>query len=355
VCFQTGAVARREAALEAWYRDLFDNAHDIILGLDFGGRLLSLNRAGEAALGIPRDRARDMSLTALVRPDEQGAFLEALGRIRDGAAGAHCEVELAPAPDRRVVLRMNLRRQELAVGGAHAQGVAWDVTDRRIAEEALRDSEQRLRRSLEERVRIGRDLHDGIIQSIYAVGLSLRECQRLLREDPTAAAARLQGSVADLNGVIREVRGFIEGLEPEALKGSELRTALETMAQGLAAVASVRFTIEVDPDAANRLAPRQVGQLLQIAREALTNTVRHSGAQTAQLQLAGTPDAVTLEVRDDGRGFEPATVQAGCLGLRNLQARARDLGGRTVIDAAPRRGTIVRVTLPNQPPAPIPP
>jgi signal transduction histidine kinase len=260
---------------------------------------------------------------------------------------AHGEITLLSASGQRVVWRMNLRRQALPGRPVEIRGVAWDVTAQRQAQDALRESEHRLRHSLEERIRIGRDLHDGIIQSIYAVGLALGGCQRLIRENPAQAQQRLDEAVQDLNGVIREVRGFIEGLEPEALKGREFRTALEGVADQLGVADRMAWRLTVDRDAANRLSAGQAAGLLQIARESLSNALRHSGATQveARLELTSDKSEILLEVTDNGRGFDAAHPATTGLGLRNLRARAAEMGGTCEIIAAPGRGATVRVAV----------
>lgn len=344
---QSGEAARRGAELEAWYRDLFDNAHDILLTLDLEGRVVSLNRAGRALLGDRADPDQSPPMLGWVAEEDRGAFERMIRELREGQTTAHGEIALQPSPDRRVVWRLNLRRQTLPGRPVEIRGVAWDVTMQREAQEALSESEQRLRHSLEERIRIGRDLHDGIIQSIYAVGLALGDCRRLIGEDPAQAQRRLDDTVRDLNGVIREVRGFIEGLEPEALKGREFRTALGGVAEQLGVAQRTNWSVDVDSEAANRLSASQVAGLLQIAREALSNALRHSGATriVAQLKQELDRSLIVLEITDDGCGFDPSSSPKPGLGLRNLQARARELGGRCEIRSASGQGATVRVTL----------
>jgi signal transduction histidine kinase len=232
--------------------------------------------------------------------------------------------------------------------------VAWDVTEQRRAEDALRESEQRLRHSLEERIRIGRDLHDGIIQSIYAVGLSLGECRRAVEGSHPAAHQKLEHSIGELNRLIREVRDFIEGLEPEALKGREFRTALESIASSLAIPADLELELEIAPDAANGLTAQQAADLLHITREALSNTIRHSGAHHARVALTRALDAAQLTIQDDGCGFDPGRPHSTGLGLRNMESRARDHGGRREVRSAPGQGATLTITLPLRAPEPAP-
>jgi PAS domain S-box-containing protein len=343
---QAADIQKRETAAEAYYNDLFENAHDIILGLSPDGRLLSLNRAGEKVLGFTREEARGQNLFALTSPDDQATLTRMIQGLEQGKESEHGELTLTTKNGPPVSLRVNLRRQVLPGGLPHLHGVAWDITAHRQAEEALRSSEQRLRRSLEERVRIGRDLHDGIIQSIYAVGLGLGECRRWIVQKPEAAQARLSECVDDLNAVIREVRAFIGGLQPEALKGSELGVALEKMSRSWESAHSATVKLSVDSRAANLLDTDQATHLFQIARESLSNSQRHSGASNVTISLSLDHGYICLEVGDDGRGFDPRAVSPTGRGLLNIKARAADLGALMELKSAPGQGTLARIKIP---------
>src|SRR3989442_7157308 len=205
-------IRRREAALEEHYRELFENAHDIIFTHDLEGHLTSLNKAGEQILGYSREEAVGLEFARLVAPGQHDSFRQILGRLNDGLINASCELQMRAKDGRRVVLRVNLRLQHLS-GAPRVQGIAWDITERKQAEEALQESEQRLRRALEERVQLGRDLHDGIIQSIYAIGLGLQECRNLIEQEPALAEARVARAVAHFNEVIARHLKFIVGLD----------------------------------------------------------------------------------------------------------------------------------------------
>jgi len=342
---QTEMIRRREAALEEHYRELFENAHDIIFTHDLEGALTSLNKAGEQILGYSRQEAVGLNFAQLVAPAHQDGFREVLKGLKDGLVNAHCEVEVRAKDGRRVVLRVNLRLQQLS-GPPRVRGISWDITERKQAEEALQESEQRLRRSLEERVQLGRDLHDGIIQSIYAVGLGLQECRNLVIQDPSAAQARLARSISDLNTVIRDVRDFIVGLEPEALKGRDFNAALQSLVATMSRAHAALFSFDIDARAAEALNARQAAHLLQIAREAMTNSLRHAGAQSTVVTLKRQNGCVRLEVLDDGVGFEQGPSAGRGHGLRNIAARASELGAGSEILSAPGKGTRVSVEIP---------
>ena len=201
---------------------------------------------------------------------------------------------------------------------------------------------------VDERLRISRDLHDGIIQSIYAVGLTLEDVPDLMAEDREEATARIDRAIDRLHTTIRDIRTFIVGLEGPAdltlVEAIEAVVAETPPAPGLA--------IDLDLGAADavegRLSMEASHELLQIVREALSNTARHSGAAHATLSLRLEGDALTLRVEDDGRGFDPTKPLAqGHLGLANLRERAGAVGGRISIDSQPGKGTRIIVRLPT--------
>jgi two-component system, NarL family, sensor histidine kinase UhpB len=286
-----------------------------------------------------------LNFRQLVAPGQEDSFLEVLGHLKNGLNNTHCELEVRAKKGHRVVLRVNLRLQQLS-GHPRVQAIAWDITEQKQAEAALQESEQRLRRSLEERVQLGRDLHDGIIQSIYAIGLGLQECRNLLTQNPSEAQARLARSVADLNLVIRDVRNFIVGLEPEAMKGREFDAALQSLISAMSRTEAAQVSFDIDAQAAEVLNPRQAAHLLQIAREAMSNSLRHARAQSTVVSLKKQNGSVRLEVRDDGVGFERETPATRGFGLRNIAARANELGARSEILSTPGKGTRVLIEIP---------
>ncbi|HVZ66150.1 MAG TPA: CHASE4 domain-containing protein [Lacunisphaera sp.] len=211
-----------------------------------------------------------------------------------------------------------------------------EVEEHNRTEAALRESEAELRRSVDLRTRLARDLHDGVIQSIYAAGLGLESARAELETDPTAAVRRL-GAVRDsLNLTIRDVRGFITGLEPEGIVG--FAQALQTLATTMEALHPVHLQLQIDPAAASRLSARDQLHALQIVRESISNAVRHGGAAHITLQLQPEDTSVVLALEDDGRGFDPDAISAGS-GLINVSARAREMGATLQIKSEPTQGT----------------
>ncbi|HKF16374.1 MAG TPA: PAS domain S-box protein [Candidatus Dormibacteraeota bacterium] len=211
-----------------------------------------------------------------------------------------------------------------------------------IAYTRVRDDLQRLA-VLEDRERIGRELHDGAIQELFAVGMGLQG-MAIMATDP-ALRGRLEATVGQVDEVIRDLRNYIFGLRPGLVADRHLTQAMQDLAEQLERQHGVACAVEVDQAVAARLAGR-AADIVQLAREALSNVGRHASAATCRLSLRGEPGFAMLEVEDDGRGFVPGEDGEGW-GLRNLEERAAALGGSLDIASAPGEGTTVRLRIPT--------
>jgi signal transduction histidine kinase len=221
---------------------------------------------------------------------------------------------------------------------------------RRRAEEDARLKQQLLTQSLDEKIRLGHDLHDGIIQSLYAAGLMLESVRTLVHDNPGEAERRLEETRASLNGAIRDVRAYIVGLAPENLRRAGFAHGLSALVAELRAGRDVQLDIQIDDEAAGLLTPEQSLEALQIAREAVSNALRHGRATTVTLRLQRSDLELCMLVQDNGAGFDSATTRDGGHGLGNMQARADRLGATLRLTSAPGQGTRVVATLPIRPP-----
>ena len=218
-----------------------------------------------------------------------------------------------------------------------------------VMEQARQQRQTRRLQALEDRERIARELHDGTVQALFTVGLGLQGTASLVA-DPEVVW-RLQTAVEELDRVIRDLRNYIFGLEPGVLADRALGAALEELTSEFQRRSGVVAVCEIDPDAAAALAG-DAGDVVQLVREALSNVGRHADAATCRVSLRSQEHGVVwLEIDDDGRGFDPATVTGGGRGLGNLRARAARLGGRTEITSTPGQGATVRVAIPTRRPA----
>lgn len=203
---------------------------------------------------------------------------------------------------------------------------------------------------VDERLRISRDLHDGIIQSIYAVSLSLEEVLELLDSDREGTITRVDRAIDRLHTTIGDIRQFIVGLGPETYIG--LGPALEALGRDMLAGSATDLAVEV-VDAASlrgRLPPEADHELVQIAREALSNIARHSNASHVTLAVTVSGNTLTLRIEDDGIGFETGRRLDGThFGLANLRDRSAAFGGTLTIESEPGSGTCIIVQLPIGP------
>jgi PAS domain S-box-containing protein len=227
-----------------------------------------------------------------------------------------------------------------------------DIGERKRVEEALRQRERDLQQAVQERKRISEDLHDGILQSIYAIGLGLEACKPLVADLPNKSAvklnAALQRTIGQLNHVLEEVRNFIAGLESQILDGQGFEAVLRTMVHTLAAHYPIPYKVTIDQHAAQSLSTEQAYHVMNIAREALSNSLRHSGATRITVSLKRLRRSVRLSVTDNGVGFNPVGARDVGHGMANMSARTQKIGGKLTLQSKPRQGATVLVDIPRR-------
>ena len=199
---------------------------------------------------------------------------------------------------------------------------------------------------LQERERIGRDLHDGIIQALYAVGLSLEDVPEMLALDRAGAEARIDRAIDDIHRSIRDIRSFIFGLRADEVDEVDVGAGLERLAEELTRGTTMAIAVDIGHEPV--LDPTDARHLLQIAREALGNAARYSGASTLTVSLSVEQDVLELRIADDGNGFDPATAtRPGHQGIGNMRARAQSLGATLDITSEPGSGASVCLRMPG--------
>jgi two-component system sensor histidine kinase DevS len=202
---------------------------------------------------------------------------------------------------------------------------------------------------LEERERIGMDLHDGIIQSIYAVGLALDIARDTVDEDPKMAQAKIEQGIEGLNNAIRDIRAYILDLSPRQFRGEDLMSGIKKLIAEFNANSSAHAKIAGPKDGLVTLPTANSTALFHICQEALANIARHASAQQVNLNLWITHNRVILEIIDDGMGFDlgKMTVTLGH-GLSNMTTRAHRVGGDVEISSSPGAGTTIMAWVPRR-------
>lgn len=203
---------------------------------------------------------------------------------------------------------------------------------------------------VDERERISKDLHDGIIQNMYAVGLSLEDVPELMEDDRNEATARVERAIDAIHLAIQDIRNFIFGLRPELLEGAALVAGLATLVEEARHNTLIDIDLRV-PDAADEPASEVTGQLLAVVSESLSNVLRHSQATRAVVELEVDDDGAGYELRieDNGIGFDQSRVgKLGHQGLANTRGRVAELGGTVTVHSEPGSGTRVIVHVPRR-------
>jgi len=201
---------------------------------------------------------------------------------------------------------------------------------------------------LEDRDRISKELHDGVIQSIYSVGLSLQGAMAFVERDPDRTKARMDEAIGTLDNVVRDVRSYIFALQPKSVEEQGLKRAIKELVRDLEVNALAESTVQLSDEALDLVPVAARGDFIQIAREVLSNIARH--AQASEISVACAireGDTVVLTIEDDGVGFDPETVARGH-GLNNIEERAQQIGGEIVISNRRPKGTVHTLSLPGK-------
>ena len=200
---------------------------------------------------------------------------------------------------------------------------------------------------MQERERIGMDLHDGVIQSIYAIGLLLDDTQHRLTDDSDMVRQRISDAIGGLNDVIRNIRSYIHDLKSHQFRGRSLDLGLEELARELRMYSLLDVQVEIDSGACTSITPEQTNEIMHIAQEALVNIRKHAHASSVKMELTGTDEQLMLTIEDDGSGFgENGRNSDSGHGLRNMHERAQRLSAKIEISGNARQGTRVALVVP---------
>jgi len=205
---------------------------------------------------------------------------------------------------------------------------------------AFKATESRLSKLLEDRSRIGRDLHDSVLQSLYAIGLNI-ETVRRTRGDQT-----VEGNEADdrmihqINQLIHEVRGMIRELESGSVQEFDLSAELSALCATYEQTRRLSVKLDIQRSAMDVLTREEEREILNIAREALSNCARHADASRAVISIRMRDARIRVSIHDNGIGFSAAGQPRG-YGLANMEARAKRLGGSLRVQSKTGEGTQV--------------
>jgi len=233
--------------------------------------------------------------------------------------------------------KMNTRARELTPE-RNPQEDSFPVTD----------EETRIQNAiLQERERIGMDLHDGIIQALYGIGLNLQSVRMHLGEDPKITDECLNQSIQALDAAIRNIRIYILNLRPRRLQDKNLLAGMRSLVREFQANTLLEVKLEGNEEEVAGLSEEHAMALFHIFQEALANIARHAKASRVDVRLWKVNQRVMLKVSDDGVGFDPSRLEGNLgHGLANMRTRAQNANGGIEIISIRRQGTTILAWVP---------
>ena len=330
-------------ASEERYRELFENANDIVFTVDADGRLTSINRAGERLTGYRRDEPPPSPVNLLpMEHIEEAARI--FSHLKSGGNPLTRELEILTKDGHPLTVEVSAR--PILDGGEiiGIQGIARDVSERKRAEQAL----HRLNEALEERAKhIAHELHDEASQLLVSVHIAIDGMVNTLPQ----SAQQTIGEIKELiERIETELRRLSHELRPTILDDLGLVPAVEFLTQGI----SKRFgiPISVEGDTSGRLPAQVEVALYRIVQEALNNITKHARASHVTVRLQKEENKIHLTVTDDGAGFDVQSVMGqkgrSGLGLIGIRERLIPLRGECIINSSPGKGTEISVLVPSE-------
>ncbi len=298
--------------------------------------------------GYSADEMLSMSVEQLIHPDSRAAVLErAQRRLRGEPVPARYEIKILTqqGEERWVDFTAAVTQYK---GRPAIIGTAFDVTQRKRAQEALHELSGRLIQAQEEeRTRIARELHDDLSQRLALVTIGLEELG--LQADGSALTRQLQALSEQTKEIAAEVHHLSRQLHPSQLEMLGLVAAVRSFCSELSK--QRRIEIDFKQEEVPRALPAEVTLCLyRIVQESLQNVCKHSGARRARVELSGRPEAVHLAIADDGAGFDPDLLGTSAgLGLVSMRERVRLVHGEFSIHSKPGQGTRLEARIPLAP------
>ena len=331
------------------YSALYDGAPIGYLTLDLKGMILGANLPACALLGVNLKDLLGQPALRYVAPKDQSTLRRHIRDTFNSNIRQACEGALAQQND--VVVRF----ESVVVSdeaGPHpvAQTALLDITARVRAEAQIQvqvqEQARERQRHLALRVRLAHDLHDGILQSLFAIGLSLETCKLDVSGTMDRAKAVLTQGIDAINSLMQELRAFMTELRSEpvlntALPIPNLSGSLSSMAEDLARLHGKQVRLSISPPVTTGLSCAQEFDILKLAKEALSNSLRHAQVPIVFVSLRCVDGTTRLTVRDHGRGFPLKEKMGQGQGLLTMTVRAKRLGGTLSVRSQPRKGTSV--------------
>jgi PAS domain S-box-containing protein len=330
---------------EVKYRHIIDNANSVIMEMDTGGNITFINKFALNFFGFQENEILGQNVvgTIIVPGDKAAADRDEIIKniVISPESYLHNEMENLRKDGEKVwmvwtykpIMDEDNNLKEILC-------TAIDRTQQKKAEE-LAAQEIKEKTAVEERTRLARDLHDAVSQTLFSTSLIAEVLPKLWERNKEDGLKKLEEVRQLTRGALAEMRTLLFELRPAALADADLNDLLRQLAESVIGRARVPVTLKID---GTREVPSDVKIVLyRIAQEALNNIAKHSGASHAQVNLRYQPQRITLQITDNGHGFDIAKVATGSFGLSNMKERAAQIGAALKIDSKINQGTEITV------------
>ncbi|HKW28755.1 MAG TPA: PAS domain S-box protein [Verrucomicrobiae bacterium] len=322
---------QKEAALKERYEELFENANDMVFTNDLGGRITSINKAGERLLQRPREAILGKNMVEFLAEEQREPARQWFEQVIQGAELAPAEWEFMSASGQRLRLELSARLVSQAGQNAEVESMARNITERKRLEREILEISNREQR------RIGHDLHDGVCQQLAAIAYRMDIMADQLQEKGLAESSEVEKIGGLVNETITQTRRVARGLFPVRLEENGLVSAIEEFAANAESLFNIQCQFSCDKlflGVENSVSLH----LYYIIQEAVLNAVKHGKATRIQISITHDLDHFVLAIRDNGTGFQSPGSSTG-MGIRIMRYRSSVIGSTLDLKSTPGQGT----------------
>lgn len=355
---------RQQAEEElAWSAAIVTSSRDAIIGMTVEGVIVSWNAAAERLYSYTAAEVIGRSVDLLTPPERHHETLALLARMRCGEHIALYETQRLTKTGQWVDVSLSLSpiqtRDGTIIG---VSKIVHDITAQKQREARLQETERALRRSQaqlrrvmkhqqhlqeQERAVMAREIHDELAQTLTVLQMDIAWLANQMTLSPDTSE-RLQAMATQVESLDDAMHRIAAALHPRLLDDLGLVAALEWQLEEMLRRAGLAYTLQVSPEEL-LLDSDRATTLFRISQEVLTNVLRHANASRVEVCVSQDAEAVCLEVRDNGRGIDPAQLKGRqSLGILGMHERARLWGGEVSLQSVPDAGTAVCVRMPHQ-------
>ncbi len=322
---------QKEAALKERYEELFENANDMVFTNDLGGRITSINKAGERLLQRPREAMLGKNMVEFLAEEQREPARQWFEQVIQGAELAPAEWEFMSASGQRLRLELSARLVSQAGQNAEVESMARNITERKRLEREILEISNREQR------RIGHDLHDGVCQQLAAIAYRMDIMADQLQEKGLTESSEVERIGSLVNETITQTRRVARGLFPVRLEENGLVSAIEEFAANAESLFNIQCQFSCDKSFLG--VENSVSlHLYYIIQEAVLNAVKHGKATRIQISITRDADHFVLTIRDNGTGFQSPGSSTG-MGIRIMRYRSSVIGSTLDLKSTPGQGT----------------